>query len=121
MPGNVVCMGAICQCNQGASPTPLTVTSQQIRTVGGMLVATVMDNAPAANIAPFGVCQQLTKAASGTPTPCVPAPAGPWAPGSTIDRITNLAVLTADSKLVCTVGGEISVSNPNCNLDCTIL
>ncbi len=120
MAGNVVCMGALCQCNQGAAPTPLTVTSQQIVTVQGMLVATVMDNAPVANIAPFGVCQQLTKMASGVPTPCVPAPAGPWAPGSTIDTIMNLPVLTASSKLMCGVGGQITVNNPNCNVDYTV-
>src|SRR5262245_14239211 len=28
MAGNVVCQGALCVCNQGAAPTPLTVTSQ---------------------------------------------------------------------------------------------
>lgn len=114
MPGNVVCMGAMCQCTQGASPTPLTVTSQQIRTIAGMLVATVKDNLPGANITPFGAC-----AASGAP--CAPALPGPWAPGSTIDSIMNLPVLTAASKLVCTVGGEISISNPNCNLDSTVM
>ena len=59
-----MCQGALCICNQGATPTPLTISSQQIRSIGGMPVATVMDFAPVANLAPFGVCQQLTKAAS---------------------------------------------------------
>src|SRR5207248_5678867 len=95
MAGNVVCQGALCACNQGAAPTPLTVTSQQIRTVAGMLVATIMDFAPVANVKPFGVCQQLTKMAAGVPTPCVPAPVGPWAPGSKVDLVTNFPVLTA--------------------------
>lgn len=120
MAGNVVCAGALCQCNQGAAPTPLTVTSQQIVQIQGMPVATVMDNVPGANIKPFGICQQLTKLASGTPTTCVPAPTGPWSPGSTIENVMSLPVLTANSTLVCGVGGQITISNPNCSLDCTM-
>jgi hypothetical protein len=112
-------MGALCKCDQGAAPTPLTVTSQQIVEVTGMLVATVMDNAPMANITPFGICQQLTKMASGVPTPCVPAPAGPWSPGSELESINGVAVLTADSKLQCTVGGKITIANPNCQVEFT--
>ena len=117
MPGNVVCMGALCQCNQGAAPTPLTVTSQQIVSVNGMLVATVADSAPLVNVKPFGICQQLTKLAAGVPTPCIPAPTGPWTPGSKVDHINGFPVLTADSKVMCGVGGQITIANPNCALD----
>lgn len=120
MPGNLVCMNALCACNKGAAPTPLTVTSQQLRTVNNQLVATVMDFAPIVNIKPFGICQQLTNLASGVPTPCVPVPVGPWSPGSAIETITNLAVLTADSKLTCGVGGEITIKFPNCTLELTV-
>lgn len=119
MAGNIVCQGAQCACNQGAMPTPLTVTSQQIVSVKNMLVATILDCAPLANIKPFGICQQLTKLASGVPTPCVPAPTGPWAPGAGVERIDNIPVLTAGSKLICGVGGQISISNPNCQVDVT--
>jgi hypothetical protein len=106
----------MCTCNQGSAPTPLTVTSQQVFAISGMLVATVMDSAPMANVMPFGICQQLTKMASGVPTPCVPAPVGPWTPGAHIAQAT-LPVLTKDSKLTCGVGGQISISNPNCLVD----
>lgn len=117
MPGNVVCQGALCACNQGAAPTPLAVTSQSIFTINEMMVATVMDSAPMANIKPFGICQQLTKLASGVPTPCVPAPVGPWMPGAQLETIMELPVLTDDSKLTCGVGGEITIKNANCLLE----
>jgi hypothetical protein len=116
MAGNVVCQGALCSCNQGSVSTPLTVTSQQVFSIGGMLVATIMDSAPMVNVAPFGICQQLTKMAGAVPTPCVPAPTGAWTPGAHIAKAT-LPVLTKDSKLTCGVGGQISISDPNCLVD----
>lgn len=117
MPANVVCMGAQCRCDQGAAPTPLTVTSQQLVNVKGALVATVMDHVPIMNIAPFGICQQLTKAAGGTPTPCVPATATKWAPGSKIEVINSNPILTKDSTLNCSIGGKITIVNPGCTMD----
>lgn len=60
MAGNVVSMGAHCQCDQGATPTPLTVTSQQVMQIQGKLAATVMDSVPMTNVKPFGACQQST-------------------------------------------------------------
>ncbi|OAI41312.1 hypothetical protein AYO40_03390 [Planctomycetaceae bacterium SCGC AG-212-D15] len=82
-----------------------------------MPVATVMDFAPVANVVPFGICQQLTKMASGVPTPCVPAPTGPWMPGSLVESILGLKVLTADSQLICGVGGQISIKMPGAIVD----
>lgn len=117
MAGNVVCQGALCACNQGAAPTPLTVTSQSILSIANMTVATVMDNVPMVNITPFGICQQLTKMASGVPTPCVPAPTGPWTPGSKVEQIMSFAMLTADSQLSCGVGGQITIKQANCLVD----
>lgn len=114
MAANVVCQGAMCTCNQGTAPTPLTVTSQMIVSNSGMTVATIMDFAPMTNVTPFANCLILTQAAQGVPTPCVPAPVGPWAPGSLIDKINGFPVLTANSKLVCGIGGEISITSPNC-------
>src|SRR5687768_7231252 len=101
MAGNVVCQNALCQCDQGAAPSPLAVTSQMSVTIRDMMVATVMDMAPMANVKPFGTCQQLTKMASGVPQPCIPAPTGPWSPGSEVEFIHGVKVLTRDSKLTC--------------------
>ena len=75
--------GATLQCTCGSAPAKLTVTSQAQTQIGSQLAATIMDMAPGANIPPFGTCSVLTAAASGTPTPCALAPAGPWKPGST--------------------------------------
>jgi hypothetical protein len=101
------------QCTCGDAPAPLTVTSQTACMVGGKLAATILDIAPTTNIPPFGTCKTLTAAASGTPTPCVPAPAGPWSPGSTsIVTVGTIPGLLNTDKLACTVGGMISVVEP---------
>jgi hypothetical protein len=100
-------------CTCGAAPSVLTVTSQVQCKVGNMLAATIMDFAPMVNVPPFGVCATLTAAALGVPTPCVPAPTGPWAPGSTsIAKIGNLPALLNTDKLTCGIGGVISIVNP---------
>lgn len=112
MPGKLVCEGAECSCNQGQMPTALIVTTQQLLSIGGLRVATVMDYVPMTNVVPFGICQQLTKVAGGTPTPCAPMPAGPWAPGSSVQSILGMKALTAYSTMVCGVGGQISIGNP---------
>jgi hypothetical protein len=100
-------------CTCGAAPSVLTVTSQFQCKVGNMLAATVMDFAPMVNVPPLGVCATLTAAAMGVPTPCVPAPTGPWMPGSTsIVKIGNFQALLNTDKLMCGIGGMISVVNP---------
>lgn len=109
IPGNVVCQGDVCACDQGQATTCLTVTSQTLLSNSGRLVATIMDCAPVTNIAPFGICQQLTKLASGTPTPCVPQPVEPWKPGAKRGFVLELPVLTATSTLRCGVGGQITI------------
>ncbi len=111
MPRAVI-MGALLKCTCGDAPTSLTVTSQATVQIGGALAATIMDYAPIVNIAPFGTCKTLTAAASGVPTPCVPATVAPWVPGSTsIVRIGNFPGLLDTDKLACTVGGMIAVSS----------
>ena len=112
MPQAVVSTAQL-QCTCGDAPTPLTVTSQMQVKIGNQLAATVMDYAPAVNIAPFGTCKTLTAAASGVPTPCVPATVAPWTPGSTsVVRVGNLLGLLSTDKLACTVGGMISIISP---------
>jgi hypothetical protein len=108
-----VVMGATLQCSCGSAPSQLVVTSQLQARVGTQLAGTVMDHAPAVNIPPFGTCSVLTAAAMSTPTPCLPAPAGPWAPGSTSNvTIAKLPALLATDKLTCTVAGLITIVDP---------
>ncbi|MEL6765203.1 MAG: PAAR-like protein, partial [Cyanobacteria bacterium J06607_6] len=52
----------------------------------------------------------LTAAASGVPTPCVPAVVAPWAPGSPTVMLANFPALNNSSKAVCTIGGAISIN-----------
>lgn len=108
-----VCQGAMCICPLGTAPATLTVTSQMIYKIGGMLVATIQDCAPMVNLPPFGTCNTLTAAASGVPTPCALAPVGMWMPGSVVQRINNIPVLTQVCTLACGIGGVVTITNPN--------
>jgi hypothetical protein len=104
--------GATLQCTCGSAPATLTVTSQMQAKIGKQCAATVLDHTPA-NIPPFGTCSLLSAAAAGTPTPCVPAAAGPWMPGSTsVVRIGSQQGLLNTDKLMCSVGGVISIVSP---------
>ncbi|QDU59227.1 hypothetical protein Pan216_00540 [Planctomycetes bacterium Pan216] len=109
----VVCENATCMCAAGTAPQPLSVTSQMIYKIDGMKVATIMDMTPGVNLKPFGTCNILTASASGVPTPCVPAPVGPWQPGSVVQGVMGLKVLTIPATVNCGVGGVISVVQPN--------
>jgi hypothetical protein len=74
------------------------------------------------NIPAFGMCKSptnpaviaATAAAAGvfTQAPCVPIPAGPWAPGSPKVLIGNKPALNDSSKCMCTWLGVISINNP---------
>ena len=108
-----VVMGATLQCSCGSAPAKLVVTSQLQIKVDNQLAATVLDHAPTVNIPPFGTCAVLTAAASGTPTLCVPAPVGPWKPGSASGvKLGNQPALLATDKLPCSVSGVITVAEP---------
>jgi hypothetical protein len=58
-----VCSGALCRCDKGLLPMPLTVTSNQTVTLQGRLMATTLDKL----FPPFGTCAVKNN------TPCVPA------------------------------------------------
>jgi hypothetical protein len=121
--GMQVCMGAMLQCSFGMAPSTLAVIPEGASLVNATApAATVMDNAPVANVPPFGTCSSManpvvaaaTAAALGalTPMPCVPVAAGPWAPGSLKVKIGGLPALDSDSKLMCTWGGVIQILVP---------
>lgn len=101
-----VIQGATLQCSCGSAPSKLLVDWQSNNFIEGPLAATVMDHKPGLNILPFGTCSTL----SG---PCVPATPAPWLTGSTTNVIIgNGLALRNPDKLVCTVGGMISIVDP---------
>jgi len=119
--GQQVCMGALLQCSFGLAPSTLVVlpTNKALTTTP---VATIADSQPVVNVPPFGMCQSIanpavaaaTAAALGalTPMPCLPVPAGPWAPGSPTVLIGGTPALNNSSKLICAWGGVISITSP---------
>lgn len=121
--GMCTCMSAQIQCSFGAAPGVLTVVPQGPPVMGNNLpVATIMDNIPMMNIAPFGMCNSpsnpvvaaATAAALGvlTPMPCIPATTAPWVPGSPTVLVSNKPALNNSSKLMCMWGGVIQILNP---------
>ena len=122
MPKQVV-QGAMMQCSMGLAPATLSVIPMGTPVQGAnMMAATIMDNKPMANVAPFGMCQSLanpmvasaTSAALGvlTPVPCVPVITAPWAPGAVKVTIGNKPALHDGCKLMCNWAGTISITNP---------
>jgi len=119
--GQQVCMGALLQCSFGVAPSTLVVPPTN-KTLTTTPVATIADSQPVVNVPPFGMCQSIanpavaaaTAAALGTltPMPCLPVPAGPWAPGSPTVLIGGTPALNNSSKLICAWGGVISITSP---------
>lgn len=118
----IVCMGAMLKCSFGVAPSVFTVTPENKTVTENKPAATIMDNIPMKNIAPFGMCITLsnpqvaaaTSAALGvlTPQPCVPIIPAPWVPGSPTVLIGNKPTLNNSSTCLCQWGGVISVVNP---------
>ena len=119
--GQQVCAGAMLACSFGAAPGTLAVLPAN-NVATGAADATIMDNKPAVNIAPFGMCLSpsnptvaaATAAALGvlTPMPCVPATSAPWTPGSPTVLIGGMPALNNASKLMCSFGGVIQITMP---------
>ena len=119
----LVVQGAMMQCTMGMAPSTLSVIPMGTPVQGAnMMAATIMDNKPMANIAPFGMCQSLanptvasaTAAALGTltPMPCIPVTPAPWAPGAVKTMINNKPALHDGCKLMCNWAGSISITFP---------
>jgi hypothetical protein len=120
----LVVHGATLTCSMGTVPSKLTVLPARGTSFGTSApAATIQDNVPEVNLAPFGMCQSpsnpqvaaATAAASGvlTPQPCVPAVAGPWTPGSKSVAVTGgaPAMLSDSCQCVCSWGGKIQVQD----------
>ncbi len=119
--GIQVTNGAQLQCSFGVAPSALIVPPASGVSASKMPAATIMEFTPMVNIAPFGMCSSpsnptvaaATAAALGvlTPMPCVPAPAGPWKPGSTTVKIGKKPALTDSSICNCSYGGVIKINS----------
>lgn len=117
----LVVQGAMMQCTMGLAPSTLSVIPMGTPVQGAnMMAATIMDNKPMANIAPFGMCQSpanptvaaATSAALGvlTPMPCIPNTVAPWVPGAVKTMINNKPALHDGCKLMCNWAGSISIT-----------
>ena len=119
--GFAVCGGAKLMYSFGMAPSVMNVLPNN-KTMTSMPLANIMDNKPMVNILPFGMCTcpsnptvaSATAAALGvlTPMPCVPAITAPWAPGSPTVMIGTFPALNNTSKLICTYGGIIQITDP---------
>lgn len=121
--GIQVTQGGMMMCSFGIAPSTLSVIPMgQPVTAGGVPAATIQDNKPMANIAPFGMCTSptnpqvatATAAAMGvlTPMPCLPVTTAPWMPGSPTVLINGQPSLTSSSTCMCQWGGSITISSP---------
>lgn len=107
-------------CSFGMAPSSLMVTPDN-KVLTGMPVATIMDNVPMKNVMPFGMCTSManpavasaTAAAWGvlTPQPCTPVIPAPWATGSPTVMVGTAPALNNTSKLMCSYGGVIQITN----------
>lgn len=117
----LVCTGAVLQCTMGTTPSVLSVPPvNQVLT--GVTAANILDNKPMTNVASFGMCispanpavAAATTAALGvlTPMPCLPVTPAPWTPGLPAVLIGSAPALDALSRLSCSWGGLIQITNP---------
>ena len=117
----LVIHGAKLRCSEGLAPSTLTVLPLGPASADAEPAATVMDNQPMVNIAPFGMCKTqanpqvaaATAAAMGalTPMPCVPVITAPWSPGSSVASIDDQKALSSDSTCACTWTGSIEITD----------
>jgi hypothetical protein len=123
----LVVNGAKLRCSEGMAPSTLTILPVAPASADAQPAATVMDNKPMVNIAPFGMCKTqanpqvaaATAAAMGvlTPMPCVPVITAPWSPGASTADIDNQAALTDNSKCTCTWTGTIEITDPGSEIE----
>jgi hypothetical protein len=123
----LVVNGALLSCNQGMAPSSLTVLPVNGSDGDQQPAATILDQVPMLNVAPFGMCQSpanpqvaaATAAAMGvlTPMPCVPVLPAPWSPGASIVTIQGIAALSDNSTCNCAWTGSISITTAGSTVD----
>jgi hypothetical protein len=123
----LVVNGAKLECSEGLAVSTLTVLPTNGSSADKQPAATILDQIPMMNIAPFGMCKTqanpqvaaATAAAMGvlTPQPCIPVIPAPWSPGSAIVTIQGIKALSADSKCDCAWTGSIKITDPGNGVD----
>lgn len=123
----LVVNGAKLECSEGLAPSTLTVLPTNGSSADKQPAATIQDQIPMVNVAPFGMCKTqanpqvaaATAAAMGvlTPQPCIPVIPAPWSPGSAIITIQGIKALSADSKCDCAWTGSIEITDPGNGVD----
>jgi uncharacterized protein DUF4280 len=117
-----VCNGAMLKCSMGMAPSTFMVTPEHMVQSGSQPAANINDYIPMKNIMPFGMCQSpsnptvaaATASAMGvlTPMPCIPATTSPWVVGAVTVLLDGQPALDDASKLTCSYGGMIEVTQP---------
>lgn len=114
-----VVTGATVKCMYGTVPASLVATSQMNVTDAGKPLATLQD-CSMANFQTFGMCtcpsNPAVVAAQGSPVPCARVPAGVWIPQHPNIRGGQDLFLTSDCTCMCGFGAQISIVNPNTQL-----
>ncbi|MGH1518301.1 DUF4280 domain-containing protein [Chryseobacterium sp. JK1] len=95
-------------CNQGTTPSNLSVTSQNFSTAEGKYIATEQDKQANVHIKPFGQCK--LKPTIGGYSLCLPVPMD-WQKTTEKDTINNYKILTEYSFCMCNTGGKIEVTD----------
>lgn len=90
---------AVLFCTHCGGPLKFNSIKQQEKYLGGVLQATIND----VDIVPIGNCT------------CSPAPDAIWEETKKDKKIGGVSALLSDSKLQCSKGGEIRISNPGQN------
>lgn len=93
-------------CTQGSAPCTLKIPTPLVQGENHP-TATIQDRIPGVNIPGFGTCS-----ATGVPKPCAPAFPAPWAPGSPTVLVHSIPALQNTDKLVCAIGGVVSINYP---------
>ena len=94
---------ALLQCDKGAVPSQLKVTSQNFCRANNKLIATEKDKQAETNVPNFEVC-------AVTKSKCSPALIM-WQELSQKDTINDLKFLTEKSTCQCSKGGKVSLKN----------
>ena len=105
--------GAKLKCDQGSAPGTLQITSHSVLRLNGKLLATINDYQAPANIGSLGICRILTQTAQGTPTACSAVISAAWMNASTGHKIDGQPLLTDQCTCLCSIGGTISIQDPN--------
>ena len=119
MADSYVTSNAMLQCNQGTTPSQLTVLPTRTVNLSGQPMANISDHTPMLNIMPFGMCRSLanptvasaTAAAQGvlTPMPCIPNTQIPWMGGKMDCMVKGQPALLKSSTCQCLWAGSISI------------